>query len=129
MWIRRIRKQEEFKIPLCNHRGGNLLRQSCQISTTELLYENSQQPKYVNCFCKGAPPQAPDRILNADTTRGVINVKYGWNVSAWNLRPQAGVQGSGWDSIKLSEILLIIIIIIIIIIISSFKVDFYITFL
>ena len=28
--IKRIRKQEELKIPLCNPSGENLLRQSCQ---------------------------------------------------------------------------------------------------
>ena len=38
VWIRKIWRQEEFKIPLCNPSGGSLLRQSCQASTTELLY-------------------------------------------------------------------------------------------
>ena len=48
--IRRIKIQEEFKVPLCNSSGGNLLRQSCQTSTTKLLYMNSQRPKQVDCF-------------------------------------------------------------------------------
>ena len=42
-------------------------------------------------------------ILNKDLTRGVVNVGCGWNLSAWNSWLQAGVLGSGWDSIKLSE--------------------------
>ena len=106
VWIRRIGRQEEFKIPLCNPSGGNLLRQSCQTSTTGLFCKNSQQPKHVDCFCKRAPPQTSDQILNADSTRGVVNVGCGWNVSAWNSWLQPGVQGSGWEFIKLKEILL-----------------------
>ena len=42
-----------------------------------------------------APSQAFDRILNADPTRGVVNVGCGWNISAWNSWSQAGVQASG----------------------------------
>ena len=55
--IRRIRRQEEFKIPLCNSGGGNLLRQSCQTSGTK------QRPKNVNCFRKKAPPQLRPELL------------------------------------------------------------------
>ena len=40
------------KILLCNSSGGNLLRQSCQTSMTELLYKNSPWPKHVDCFHK-----------------------------------------------------------------------------
>ena len=58
---------------------------------TELLCENSQQPKHVDCLCKRAPPHTSNRILNADPTRGAVNVGCGWNVSAWNSWPQAGV--------------------------------------
>ena len=96
MWIRRIRRQE-FKIPLCNPSGGNLLRQSCQTSTTDLLCENSQQPKHVDCFRKRAPPDTSDRILNADPTRGVVNVGCGWDVSAWNRGRWLVYRGSGRD--------------------------------
>ena len=81
VWIRRIRRQEEFKIPMCNSSGGNLLRQSCQTSMTELL---SSPPKHVDCFRKKTPPQTSDWILNADPTRGAAKVECGWNVSAWN---------------------------------------------
>ena len=102
--IRRIRRQEEFKIPLCNLNGKNLNLKSCKTSLTELICENSQQHKNVDCFCKRAPPQMFNWILNVDLTRGVVNVGCGWNLSAWNSCQQAGVQGSGWDLIKLSEI-------------------------
>ena len=103
MSIRRTRRQEKLKISLCNPSGGNL-RQSCQISLTELLCKNSQRPKHFNCFHKRAPSQTSDRILNADPTRGVANVGCGWNVSAWNSWLQAGVQGSGWDSFKIRNL-------------------------
>ena len=93
-----IGSRRSSRIPLCNHSGGNLLRQSCQISMMELLCKNSQQPKHVDCFCKGAPPQTSDWILNVHLNRGIINVGCRWNVSAWNSRVQAGVQGSSWDS-------------------------------
>ena len=68
---------QEFKIPLCNSSGGNLLRQSCQISTTEVLCGNSQQPKQVDCFRKKTPPQTSDQILNADPTKGSAKVGCG----------------------------------------------------
>ena len=69
VWIRRIGRQEEFKIPLCNFSGGNL-RQSCQTSTKELLCINSQEPKHNDCFGKkNPPPQTSDQILNVDPTR------------------------------------------------------------
>ena len=67
MWIRRVRRQEELKIPLCNPSGGKLLRQSCQTSAMELLCENSQRPKHVDCFRKKAPLQTSDWILNAES--------------------------------------------------------------
>ena len=102
MWIMRIRRQEEFKILLCNPSGGNLLRQSCQTPTMELLLKNTQQPKLVDCFCKETPQQNFNQILNADPTRGVVHVGCGWNVSKWNSLPQASVQGSGWGSIRKS---------------------------
>ena len=104
VWIRRIGGWQEFKIPLCNPSSGNLLRLSCQTSTMEFLCENSERPKYIDCFRKKAPPQTSDQILNADLTRAVVNVGCVWD--SW---PQAGVQGSGWDSIKLREILLMVI--------------------
>ena len=56
---------------------------------TELPRKNSQQPKHVDCFRKGAPPQTYDQILNVDPTNGVVNVGCGWNVSPWNSWPQA----------------------------------------
>ena len=80
---------------MCNPSGGNL-RQSCQTSTTDLHCENSQQPKHVDCF-KRAPPDTSGRILNADPTRGVVNVGYGWDVSAWNLGRWLVYMGSGRD--------------------------------
>ena len=86
VWIRRTRRQE-FKIPLCNSSGGNLLRHSCQISTTEVLCVKSQQPKQVDCFRKKTPPQTSDQILNADPTKGSAKVGCGWNASAWNSWP------------------------------------------
>ena len=69
----------------CNSSGGNLLIQSCQTSATELLCENSQWPKHVDCFHKSAPLQTSNRILNKDATRSVVDVGCGWNASAWNL--------------------------------------------
>ena len=65
--IRRIRRQE-FKISLRNPSGRNLLRQSYQTSTTELLSKNSQRPKRIDCFCKKAPSQNSDWILSVDPT-------------------------------------------------------------
>ena len=52
-------------------------------------------------FAKKAPPQTSDRILNVDPTRGAAKVGCGWNASAWNSWPKAGVEGSGRGSIKL----------------------------
>ena len=52
VWIRRIRRQEVFKISLCNPSCRILLRQSWQTSAMELLCKNSQQHKHVDCFCK-----------------------------------------------------------------------------
>ena len=69
----------------CNSSGGNLLIQSCQTSATELLCENSQWPKHVDCFHKSAPLQTSNQILNKDATRSVVDVGCGWNASAWNL--------------------------------------------
>ena len=97
----RIRRQMEFKIPLCNPSGGNLRWQSCQTSITELLWINRQQPKHVHYFHKRAPPQTYHQILNVDPTSGAVNVRCGWNASAWNSLPQAVVQGSGWDSLQI----------------------------
>ena len=54
--------------------------------------------KHNDYFCKRAPPQTSNWILNVDLTRGVVNVGCGWNASAWNLWSQTGVQGNGWDS-------------------------------
>ena len=50
VWIRRIKRWEEFKIPLCYPSGGYVLRQSFQTSTPELLCKNSQRSKRVDCF-------------------------------------------------------------------------------
>ena len=58
VWIKRIRRQREFKIPMCIPSGGNLLR---------------------GCYKFGC----------------------GWTTGAWNRQLQAGVQGRGWDFIKL----------------------------
>ena len=44
---------------------------------------------------KKALPQTSDWILNADPTRGAVNVGCEVNASAWNSWTQAGVQGSG----------------------------------
>ena len=68
---------------------------SCQTSTTELLCVNRQQPKHVDCFRKKSPPQTSDWIYNADTTKGATKVGCGWNASAWNLCPWAGVEVIG----------------------------------
>ena len=63
------------------------------------LWENSQQPKHIDCFVKTVPQQTSDWSLNADPTRKVVNVGNvgcGWKLSAWNSWPQpGGVQGSG----------------------------------
>ena len=78
VWIQRIIRQEEFKIPFRNPSCENLL--------------------------KKAPLQTSYWILNADLSTGVLKVGCGWNVRVWNSCPQAGVQGSGSGCIKLFEI-------------------------
>ena len=50
---------------------------SWQTLTTELLWDNSQRPKHVDCFFKKAPSQAFDWVSNADPTRGAANVGCG----------------------------------------------------
>ena len=79
------RSRRSSRFPCVTAVVENLLRQSCKTSMTELLCENSQWPKHVDFFCKRAPPQTSDWILNADPIRGAVNVGCGWNVSAWNL--------------------------------------------
>ena len=78
--IKRIRRQSESKVPMCNTSdesfSSDLLRnimnywteshlESCQTSTLELFYKNSQRPKDVNYFRKKAPSQMFDWIPNA----------------------------------------------------------------
>ena len=70
VWIRKIRMLEEVKIPLCNPRWS---------SSAKTVYGQN-----VDCFCKIAPLQTSNGILNADLTRGVVNVGCGVNVFAWN---------------------------------------------
>ena len=81
VWIRRIRRQEEFKIPLCNPSGGNFPQieshlELHQASMMELLCENNQWLCHVDCFCKKAPPQISNGIPNADLSGGAVN----WDV-------------------------------------------------
>ena len=104
---KRIRRQDEFKIPLCNSTGGNLLRQSSQMSSVELLSINSQRSKHVDHSPKEAPPQTSDRILYANPATGVVRVG-GIQVHTWNLWPQAGAPRSSWGSITLLEIFLLV---------------------
>ena len=94
MRIKRIRRQEEFKIPLWNASVGNLVRQSSQASTTELLCENSHWPQDIDCFGKRCPPQTSYQILNANQTSVFVNIACGWNVGC-------GIVGSGWCTGKL----------------------------
>ena len=94
--IRKIRTQGEFKISLCNSSGRNL-RQSPnfrirQTSTMELLYENSQRSKHVDCFLQKTPTQTSDLIPNADLTGGAVNVQCRWTASAW--------KAAGWCTKK-----------------------------
>ena len=56
--MRRIKRQEEFKIPLCKSSGGNL-RRSYQTSTRELLCVSRQRPKHVDCFRKKSTTHVP----------------------------------------------------------------------
>ena len=58
---------------------------------------------HIDCFRKKAPPQTSDRTPNTDPTGGGVNVGCVWTAGAWNSLSQAGVQESGWGSIKLWE--------------------------
>ena len=44
-----------------------------------------------------------DRIPNAPSIRSAVNLSCRQTVNAWNMKPQAGVQGSIWGSIKLKQ--------------------------
>ena len=95
VWIKRIRRQGEFKILLCNTNGGNLLhRQS-------LIWNPVKHKRWSK---NKTPPQTSDRTPSADLVGGVVNVECGWTASVWNSWPQVGVQESAWSSIKLWEI-------------------------
>ena len=65
------------------------------VETSKERVAKHQQPKHVDCFHKKAPPQTSNRTLNADPTRGAVNVGGGCNASTRNSSPQTGIQGSG----------------------------------
>ena len=65
--------------------------ESCQECTMELLCENSQRPQQVDIFRKKGPSQMFGWIPNAPAIVGVVNVRWKWIGSAWNLQPQFGV--------------------------------------
>ena len=65
------------------------------VETSKERVAKHQRPRNVDCFLKKAPPQSSNWTLNADPTRGAVNVGCGWNASARNSSPQAGIQGSG----------------------------------
>ena len=106
VWIKIIRRQWEFRIPLCNPSGEKLLRQN---HTWNLVkhQRRSSSAKAANglntltVFGKIAPPQTSNQIPNADPNNGVVIFFWWgrrWTASTWNWQPQTGVDGSGWGS-------------------------------
>ena len=85
-WIKRIRRQREFKISLCNTSRGSPFRES-QFRNLPNMNDGAplRKQRTVDCFFRKAPPQTPNRIPSADPTRGSVNLGDGWTASAWNL--------------------------------------------
>ena len=80
MWIKITKRQDEFKILLCNFSGGKILHRA-SVSYTKLLgrvafrilqkihnevphRENSQRPQDIDCFHRKAPQQTLNWIPN-----------------------------------------------------------------
>ena len=72
--------------------------ESCQASTMELLRKNSQRPQQVDIFPKKGQSQMFGWIPNAPPIVGVVNVRWRWIGSAWNLQPQFGVLGRSCEA-------------------------------
>ena len=65
--------------------------ESCQASTMELLREYSQRSQQADTFPNKTPSEMFGWIPNAPPIVGVVNVKWRWIASAWNLQTQFGV--------------------------------------
>ena len=51
VWIRRNRREVEFKIPLCNPSGGNLPRQSCTQNSVKHQWQSSSVKTANSLIC------------------------------------------------------------------------------
>ena len=72
--------------------------ESCQASTMELLRKNSERPQQVDIFPRKGPSQMFGWIPSAPPIVGVVNVRWRWVGSAWNLQPQFGVLGKSCEA-------------------------------